>query len=38
MNLHLPFQQSPYGFLYILAISLFLSGLLLVFFKRKGWF
>ena len=38
MNVALPFQNSPHGFLIVLAISLSLSGISIFFLNRKNMF
>ncbi|MFH1697050.1 MAG: magnesium transporter CorA family protein [Candidatus Diapherotrites archaeon] len=38
MNVHLPMAENEYAFVLILAISLFLSGILAYVFWRKNWF
>ncbi len=38
MNISLPFQDSPYAFLYILGANAVILTLLGWFFHRKGWF
>jgi magnesium transporter len=38
MNISLPFQDSPYAFLYILGANAVILTLLGWFFQRKGWF
>ncbi|MCU0678511.1 MAG: magnesium transporter CorA family protein [Candidatus Pacebacteria bacterium] len=38
MNVDLPFQDSPYVFLYILGTNVVVLGLLGWFFHKKGWF
>ena len=37
MNVNLPFASSPAGFLIILIMMLTLTGLMLLFFRRKKW-
>jgi len=38
MNVELPWQHSPHAFMFPMIISLFLSGVVFVFFVRKKWF
>ncbi|KAF5032181.1 CorA-like Mg2+ transporter protein [anaerobic digester metagenome] len=37
MNVPVPLQDEPYGFLIIIALSLIVSSLLAVAINRKGW-
>ncbi len=38
MNINLPLSQSPYSFLFIMAIMLVITVLLMLWFKKKNWF
>ncbi len=38
MNVNLPFQDSPYAFLYIIGTNVLVLSLLGWFFHKKGWF
>jgi magnesium transporter len=37
MNVPVPLQDEPYGFLIIIVLSLIVSSLLAVAINRKGW-
>ncbi|MBO4402661.1 MAG: magnesium transporter CorA family protein [Bacteroidales bacterium] len=37
MNVHLPMEQHPAAFLFIVIVCLILAGGLIIFFKRKKW-
>lgn len=37
MNVPLPFQDSPYAFLFIILITLGMSGIMLAFFRFRRW-
>jgi len=36
-TVYLPFAQAPEGFWVIVALMIFLMGLMIVFFKKKKW-
>lgn len=38
MNLHLPWASSPYGASYAVALMAISTVVILVYFKKKGWF
>ena len=38
MNVTLPFQESPYAFLYIIGTNVVVLSILGWFFHKKGWF
>ena len=37
MNVRLPWAESPYAFLYVMALCLLISAVLIIFFLRKHW-
>ncbi len=38
MNIPLPIQNSPYAFEILMVISLIISAIITLFFKKKDWF
>lgn len=38
MNLILPFQQNPFGVFIVAGITVLLTAIMLLYFKKKGWF
>jgi len=37
MNVGLPMANSPFAFLYVIGLCLFISAVLIVFFIKKHW-